>query len=104
MTNNSDDPQNLIERAAELMSERFLKAIESDVSNNWPDIAYQISKDPAAAKKFFQNKTIKLAQIYTSSTNLFSEMEENSGLFSGEEVDEIEVETSTRFDFDAEEE
>jgi hypothetical protein len=102
----NDDPQILMERAAELMSERFLKALESDIANNWPDTAYQISKDPVAAKKFFQTSTIKLAQIYISSTNLFTEMDENSGLISGEEVSEVEVEapTKTRFDFDEEEE
>jgi hypothetical protein len=99
-----DDPQNLMERAAEIMSERFLKTLELDISNGWPDIAYQISKDPVTAKKFFQTRTIKLAQIYISSTNLFTEMDENSGLISGEEVVETEVEAlgSTRFDFDEE--
>lgn len=99
-----DDPQILMERAAELMSERFIKALESDVTDNWPDISYNISKDPAGAKKFFQTRTIKLAQIYTASTNLFTDMDENSGLISGEEVVETEVETpaSTRFDFDEE--
>jgi len=99
-----DDPQNLMERAAEIMSERFLKTLELDISNGWPDIAYQISKDPVTAKKFFQTRTIKLAQIYTASTNLFTEMDENSGLISGEEVVETEVEAlgSTRFDFDEE--
>jgi hypothetical protein len=100
----NDDPQNLMERAAEIMSERFLKTLELDISNGWPDIAYQISKDPVTAKKFFQTRTIKLAQIYISSTNLFTEMDENSGLISGEEVVETEVEAlgSTRFDFDEE--
>jgi hypothetical protein len=100
----NDDPQNLMERAAEIMSERFLKTLELDISNGWPDIAYQISKDPVTAKKFFQTRTIKLAQIYTASTNLFTEMDENSGLISGEEVVETEVEAlgSTRFDFDEE--
>ena len=99
-----DDPQILMERAAELMSERFIKALESDVTDNWPDISYNISKDPVSAKKFFQTRTIKLAQIYTASTNLFTDMDENSGLISGEEVVETEVETpaSTRFDFDEE--
>jgi hypothetical protein len=93
-----------MERAAEIMSERFLKTLELDISNGWPDIAYQISKDPVTAKKFFQTRTIKLAQIYISSTNLFTEMDENSGLISGEEVVETEVEAlgSTRFDFDEE--
>jgi len=101
----SDDPQNLMERAAELMSERFLKALELDVANNWPDISYNISKDPAGAKKFFQTGTIKLAQIYTASTNLFTDMDENSGLISGEEVVEAEVETpvDNPFDFDEDE-
>lgn len=101
----SDDPQNLMERAAELMSERFLKALELDVANNWPDISYNISKDPVGSKKFFQTRTIKLAQIYTASTNLFTDMDENSGLISGEEVVETEVEASvsTRFDFDEDE-
>jgi len=101
----NDDPQNLMERAAEIMSERFLKNLELDISNGWPDIAYQISKDPVTAKKFFQTRTIKLAQIYISSTNLFTEMDENSGLISGEEVVETEVEAlgSTRFDFDEDE-
>jgi hypothetical protein len=100
----NDDPQNLMERAAEIMSERFLKTLELDISNGWPDIAYQISKDPVTAKKFFQTRTIKLAQIYISSTNLFTEMDENSGLISGEEVVETEVEDlgPTRFDFDEE--
>lgn len=105
----TDDPQNLMERAAELMSDKFLKALEVDIANSWPDIAYGISKDPAAAKKFFTNRTIKLAQIYISSTNLFAEMDENSGLISGEEVgtdSEVEVEVETpstnRFDFDEE--
>jgi hypothetical protein len=94
-----------MERAAEIMSERFLKNLELDISNGWPDIAYQISKDPVTAKKFFQTRTIKLAQIYISSTNLFTEMDENSGLISGEEVVETEVEAlgSTRFDFDEDE-
>lgn len=97
----TDDPQSLMERAAELMSERFIKALELDVADNWPDISYNISKDPVAAKKFFQTRTIKLAQIYTASTNLFTDMDENSGLISGEEGAEVEIETpaSTRFDF-----
>lgn len=99
-----DDPQILMERAAELMSERFIKALELDVADNWPDISYNISKDPVSAKKFFQARTIKLAQIYTASTNLFTDMDENSGLISGEEVVETEIEASgsTRFDFDEE--
>ena len=102
----NNDPQTLMERAAEIMSERFLKALELDVANNWPDTAYQISKDPVSAQKFFQTGTIKLAQIYVSSTNLFAEMDENSGLISGEEVVEVEMESSasTRFDFDEDDE
>jgi hypothetical protein len=98
------DPQSLVEQTANLMSAKFIESLEGDVKIGWVDIANSISADPATAKRFFSKKTIKLAQIYTSSMNLFVEMDENSDLISGivaeEESEEEEGQAKTRFDFD----
>ena len=103
---NKDNPQDLTELAAEIMSQKFLESIRSDVSDSWEEIAYEIAKDPAGAARFFDVSTIKLAKIYISSLNLFAEMDENSGLISGEEEAEVEVETpvDNPFDFNEDEE
>ena len=101
------DPQSLIEQTANLMSAKFIESLESDIKIAWVDIANSISADPTTAKRFFTKKTIKLAQIYTSSMNLFVEMDEHSDLISGivaEEEAEEEAPNKTRFDFDEEEE
>lgn len=105
MSNSEEkDPQALVEQTANLMSAKFVESLESDVKIGWVDIANSISSDPATAKRFFSKKTIKLAQIYTSSMNLFVEIDENSDLISGiiaeEESEEEETPTKTRFDFD----
>ena len=81
------DPQSLVEQTANLMSAKFIESLEGDVKIGWVDIANSISADPATAKRFFSKKTIKLAQIYTSSMNLFVEMDENSDLISGNVVE-----------------
>ena len=104
---NKDSPQDLTELAAEIMSQKFLESIRSDVSDGWAEIAYEIAKDPNGAARFFDVRTIKLAKIYISSLNLFAEMDENSGLISGEEEAEAEAEVETPvdnpFDFDEDE-
>ncbi len=101
------DPQSLVEQTANIMSTKFIESLESDVKIAWVDIANSISADPTTAKRFFTKKTIKLAQIYTSSMNLFVEMDENSDLISGiiteDEIDE-DIPRKTRFDFEEEEE
>jgi hypothetical protein len=104
MSNIEDkDPQTLVEQTANLMSAKFIESLEGDVKVGWVDIANSISADPVTAKRFFSKKTIKLAQIYTSSMNLFVEMDENSDLISGiiaEEESEEDSPVKTRFDFD----
>ncbi len=104
MIDDLKDPQILVEQTANLMSAKFIESLEGDVKVGWVDIANSISADPVTAKRFFSKKTIKLAQIYTSSMNLFVEMDENSDLISGiiaeEESEEEEAPTKTRFDFD----
>lgn len=103
MNDEEKDPQSLVELTANLMSHKFITALEKDIAANWVDIANGISSDPVTARKFFSKKTIKLAQIYVSSMNLFVDMDENSDIISGvaEEDNIDEPEKRTRFDFDS---
>lgn len=104
MSEEEKDPQGLVEQTANIMSQKLIQSLEQDVSIGWVDIANSISSDPTTAKRFFSKKTIKLAQIYVSSMNLFVDMDENSDLISGivaePEDDEDEVPAKTKFDFD----
>ena len=107
MTDNVKDPQSLVEQTANIMSSKLIESLESDISICWVDIANSISADPTTAKRFFSKKTIKLAQIYVSSMNLFVDMDENSDIISGivaEEEPDDSHPTQTRFDFDEDEE
>jgi hypothetical protein len=107
MTEDMKDPQGLVEQTANIMSGKLIESLESDISIGWVDIANSIASDTTTAKRFFSKKTIKLAQIYVSSMNLFVDMDENSDIISGivaEEESEEETQTKTRFDFDEEEE
>ena len=107
MTDDLKDPQGLVEQTANIMSGKLIESLESDISIGWVDIANSIAADPTTAKRFFSKKTIKLAQIYVSSMNLFVDMDENSDIISGmvtEEESDDPPSVKTRFDFNEDEE
>lgn len=77
-------PQNLVEETADILAKKLISSLEDDISVGWIDIANLISNNPDSAKKFFSEKTVKLAQLYVSSMNLFVDMDENSDLISNQ--------------------
>lgn len=76
MDNNS--PLELVERAASLVSEELLVAIQDYVSANWSNIVDEIAKHPDEASLFFNENVISLSEIYSDSTSLFVKLDERS--------------------------
>lgn len=76
-------PQNLVEETADILAKKLISSLEDDISVGWIDLANLISNNPDSAKKFFSEKTVKLAQFYVSSMNLFVDIDENSDLIYG---------------------
>jgi hypothetical protein len=88
-------PQNLLEETADILAKKLISSLEDDISVGWIDLANLISDNPDSAKKFFSEKTVKLAQFYVSSMNLFVDMDENSDLISGLPQEEVASESSS---------
>lgn len=102
MTKEDRYPQNLVEETADILAKKLISSLEDDISVGWIDLANLISNNPDSAKKFFSEKTVKLAQLYVSSMNLFVDMDESSDLISGHLQDEDAPEFSSEHNPDDE--
>lgn len=76
MDNNS--PLDLVERAAGLVSEELLSALQTYITGNWASIVDEIAKHPEEARLFFDDNVISLSGIYSDSTSLFVKLDERS--------------------------